>query len=230
MLQDLDEACEEILDVVRGAGGGFEVGDALLLGVAPRFGRGDLPLWHVYLISNEDSRDLRCAFRVHDVENVEQFVVDNLDGVERLPVADGEDEDVSIYTNGVLRAEGRGLVLAIRVDDSNVIVNLINKRLPFVGRLKGKHVLRLESVMRALYSQARLADRPRAEEGDAFADVEDGVLWLDRVEVGHCRGGIGGDGGRWRLQVGRAAGVDVCVRLQRGGGGWHAPIGGYRYA
>jgi len=68
----------------------------------------DVPMLKIYLRSDDDTGYLLDPTKVHN------FVVDDLDHVERISRRDGIDKDIAMYSNRVLGIQYRELVLGIR--------------------------------------------------------------------------------------------------------------------
>lgn len=112
---------------------------------------------YVNLIANKHARYLRSALLFQDHERNKEFLINLFDNLERRFVPDGEDKDVAIDTGGIAHTELGVLVLAIGVENVNVVVHAVNNRLPHVLVLKGEHVVRLESVLGDADRERRLA-------------------------------------------------------------------------
>lgn len=164
-------------------------------------------LGYVKLIADENAWQFFSAFGVEDEEGVKELVVHSLDDVERGFADEGKHENIAIDTDGVLLTKVGKLILAVRVDDSDLVVGAVDDGGPEERILAGGHVLGLKTVVGALNDDGALADGTGAEHGDALAHEEGRARRRRQVAVEVVRVAHGGDGAQGAQGAGGAGGV-----------------------
>lgn len=120
------------------------------------------------------------------------------DNVERAFVDEGEHEDVTVNSNGVLLSKVWKLVLTVRVHNGHLVLGSIHGCGPQEGVLARWHVLWFEAVICALNGNSALPYSTRAQDSDAFANAK-GLLrrrWQVASDVVRVAYAVVGPGGR----------------------------------
>jgi len=173
VLDDSEDSLEDVLSVVRGEGGAFHVRDSLFVGVLRSGLESDLAFMsYIYLVAHKNPRHLPNALGVTDVKSGQQLVIDSLYDIEGALITDGKHKNISINANGVLQTKEGMLILAVGVDDAQVIMQAIDHWLPLVHILEGGHIVGLETTKGATDRESALSNSTRAQNSDALAQMK----------------------------------------------------------